>query len=489
MKRGKKLGILLAALVVLCGAAALATQLSKDSAQATEEEEAVTILEVDSSQVTQLSLEYTESLSFDYDGESWTYTEDEDFPLDESYLEGMMDALSALEATKTIEDVEDYDQYGLEEPTCTVTVEADSQVVLTIGDESSSGESLYVSIGDGNVYMVDVALLDSFAYGLYDLVDMESIPSMSDVVSLTVEAQGQSMELVYLEDSGLAYSDSYVWFLSTQDGYVTLDTELTETLLSTFTGLSWDSCVAYDAQNLSEYGLDDPVATVTVVYTLTTEVETNETDDDGNAITETVESEESFVLEIGDYADSGCYARIAGSSMVYLVDATVSDMALYTTSEDLLPDDILLMDWDNVTSVDVSLDGETYTFLKETVLVEDSDEDTDEDSDEDSESEETYETVWTVDGEEVDGASIWDALDALESTGSGSDLSTDRTVEISLIIYQDNESYPQVELTFYQYDSSNCLVSLNGEARLFVARSDIVSLTELVNEAVLDLEE
>ncbi|MCD8375810.1 MAG: DUF4340 domain-containing protein [Oscillospiraceae bacterium] len=482
MKRGKKLGVLLLALAVLCGAAVLISQLTKDSAQATEEDEAVTILEVDSSQVTQLSWTYTESLSFTYDGENWTYTEDEDFPLDESCLEDMLDALNGLAASKTIENVEDYEQYGLEDPACTVTVEGESQVVLKIGDESSSGESLYVSLGDGNVYMVDASLLDSFACGLYDLVDTESIPSMSNVVSLAIDAQGQSMEIVYLEDSGLAYSDSYVWFLSGEDGYTTLDTELTETLLETFTGLSWASCVDYDAQDLSPYGLDDPAATVTVTYTVTTEVETNETDDDGNAVTETVESEETFTLEIGDYADSSCYARIAGSGMVYLVDAAVSDMALYTTAEDLLPDDILLMDWDGVSSVDVTLDGETYTFLKETVLVEDEDS-------EDEETEETYETVWTVDGTEVDGASIWDALDALASTGSGSGLSTDRTVEISFTIYQDNENYPQVELTFYQYDSSSCLVSLNGEARLFVSRSDIVSLAELVNETVLDLED
>lgn len=464
MKRGKKLGILLLALVILCGAAFVAKQLNTDVADAGEEEDtSVTILSVDASQVTELSWEYTESLSFTYDGESWAYAGDDAFPLDESYLEAIMTALSDLSAAKAIENVEDFDQYGLADPACTVTVEADSQIVLTIGDESSAGDSLYVSIGDGNVYMVDVSLLDNFAYGLYDLVDTESIPTMSNVTSLTIDAETQSLELVYLENSGLAYSDSYTWFLKTGDDYTTLDTELTETLLSTFTGLSWVSCVDYNAQDLSLYGLDSPAATITIAYTTTEEA-----------------SEETFVLEIGSYSDSYCYARIAGSNMVYLVDAAISDNALYFTAAGLLPDEVLLMDWDGVTSVDVTLDGETYTFLKETSLVED------EDSEEET-AEETYETIWTIEGQEVDGASIWDALDALVSTGSDSSLSADRTAEISFTIHQASDSFPEVELTFYQYDSTSCLVSLNGEVRLFVSRSDIVSLIELVNETVLEL--
>ncbi len=80
--------------------------------------------------------------------------------------------------------------------------------------------------------------------------------------------------------------------------------------------------------------------------------------------------------------------------------------------------------------------------------------------------------------------SIWDAL---ESTGSGTGLSADRNEEIRFLIHQDNENFPEVELIFYQYDSSNCLVSLNGDLRLFVDRSAIVDLEEQINEMFLDL--
>lgn len=61
----------------------------------------------------------------------------------------------------------------------------------------------------------------------------------------------------------MAYSDSYVWFL----GDTVLDTELTESLLSAITSLSWAECANYNASDLAEYGLDDPTARVTVDYT------------------------------------------------------------------------------------------------------------------------------------------------------------------------------------------------------------------------------
>ncbi len=490
MARGKKLGILLIVLVVICVAAVVVVQLTKNSDVAVEEDTSAEVLTLDSSEVTELSWSYTEDLSFLYDGENWSYAGDSTFPLDESYLNTILTDLSDLTAVKTIEDVEDFAQYGLFDPVCVVTVDGTTPVTLNIGNESTDGSYLYVSIGDGNVYMVDVALLDDFSYGLYDLIAAESLPDMSDVTSLVIDADTQYLEIDQMVNSGLAYSDSYTWFAVSDDGYTTLDNDLAESMIQIFTNLTWNSCVDYNATDLSQYGLDNPCATVTISYIQSSTVDTGETDEDGNAVTEAVESNETFVLELGDYADNAGYARIAGSNMVYLVDATVNDTALYTTAADLLPDEVLVMNWDNVSSVDITIDGDTHTLVKDTALVETEDtdsEDEDADTEDTEETEATYETIWTVDGQTVDGASIWDALDALESTGSGTGLSADRNEELRFLIHQDNENFPEVELIFYQYDSSNCLVSLNGDLRLFVDRSAIVDLEEQINEMFLDL--
>ena len=54
------------------------------------------------------------------------------------------------------------------------------------------------------------------------------------------------------------------------------------------------------------------------------------------------------------------------------------------------------------------------------------------------------------------------------------------------MFHRDADTFKDVELTFYQYDSSSCLVGLNGETRLFVSRDSVASIVEDVNTLVLD---
>ena len=40
-------------------------------------------------------------------------------------------------------------------------------------------------------------------------------------------------------------------------------------------------------------------------------------------------------------------------------------------------------------------------------------------------------------------------------------------------------------MVFYRYNSTSCMVTLNGEPTVFVNRADVVSLVETVNDQVL----
>ncbi len=476
MKRGKKLGILFIVLVVACAAAFAATKLSAE--EEAEEDQAVSILTLDTDAVTALSWTYEgETLSFENTDGVWAYTEDEAFPLSTAYIDSMLEAISDITASKTIESPEELSQYGLEDPTLTVDVTEDGTTQLVVGDETSMGGERYLSIGDGNVYLVDSGIVDSFAYGLYDLVKKESIPSMDDISDVTVTAETRTLRIEHMQDSGIAYSDYYEWFLEDEDGaYLTLGTSETNSFVSQITDLSWIECVSYNAseEDLTGYGLDTPAVTVTVNYTETVTADTAETDEDGNVITEEREAPASFTLEIGGYADDGCYARIAGSRMVYLISSSVCDSLLYTGYEDLRPGDILELDWDAVTAVDIVLEGDMACRVEKDVT---------DVTDDDGET--TEETVWLYEGGEVSADNVWTVLDALTATGSGSGLAPERSEMVSFIFYQDRENWPEVELSFYEYDSSSCLVSLNGETRLFAARDDVLAVVEAVRTEIL----
>lgn len=318
MTRIKKLAVLFLALVIVAGCAVLTRKLNPED-DGTGAEETISVFSLNTEDVTKVSWTYAdETITLIDAGEGWMLEEDSQFPLDESYLNTMLTTLSDIQATKTIESPEDLTQYGLEEPTCSVTVTAESVSKIVIGDETGLGGQRYLSVGDGNVYLVDSSILDSFAYGLYDIIQMETIPSMSDVRSFVTETENGKLEIEYLENSGLAYSDHYTWFAKDGDDDITLDSELTYDLVDTITNLSWDSCVDYKAtaSKLQEYGLADPAATVTVNYTETIREDTGETDKEGNPVYENKEADRSFVLELGNCENGYCYARLAGSQMV-----------------------------------------------------------------------------------------------------------------------------------------------------------------------------
>ena len=159
----------------------------------------------------------------------------------------MLGELEDLTSSKTIEAPDDLAEYGLDETECSISVTAEAETTIDIGGETSLNGLRYGSIGDGNVYLVSSDLLTNFSCGLYDLVSKEAIPDMSDLVSFTVETASGTLDIEYLEDSGLAYTDRYTWFSLADREYTALDNELTEDLVSLVTGLSWGECVDYDA--------------------------------------------------------------------------------------------------------------------------------------------------------------------------------------------------------------------------------------------------
>ena len=318
------------------------------------------------------------------------------------------------------------------------------------------------TIGDGKVYLVDKNIIDSFGCALYDLVTKELLPDMSNIVSFTVESGDSHYELDYIENSGLAYSDGYVWFYKDGDDYLTLDTALTNAFTGKITGLAWGECVNYKANDddLKAYGLAEPTAVVKVDYIESSEVATNITDSDGNTIYDTQETEHTFRLEIGSYIDDKCYARIAGSQMVYLIDGTICDNLLHATYESLQPDEILDMDWGTVDSVDIDLPGDSVSFTKSAGA--------------------DGETVWLLDGEETELQPILDRLNEMLPSDSGSEKEPDMSMLLRFTFHRNTDKFKTVVLEFYDYDSGNCLVSLDGTARLLVSRSDLSALLESV---------
>lgn len=59
-----------------------------------------------------------------------------------------------------------------------------------------------------------------------------------------------------------------------------------------------------------------------------------------------------------------------------------------------------------------------------------------------------------------------------------------KLTDINFVFHRSTEGYKEVELIFYAYDSTDCLVSLNGEARLTVSRSSVENIINDISNLI-----
>ena len=464
MSKTKKLCVLLAVLAAVCAAAVIVSTTEKKQEQV--RSEGITALSVDADSVTALSWEYADnSFAFhkDEDG-TWIYDTDEAFPVDQSVIASLLDVFSDFRTDFTIDDVTDLSQYGLDDPTASIHLEtADGEYDVLVGDESQMDSQRYVSTGDGSVYLAAVDPLDSYNVLLAGLIQNDEVPYFENVTSLRFSGD-ISYAAAYEADSGKSYDEDDVYFTTLNGSTLALDTSRVSSYLYTLEYLDLTDFATYSADDayLDAYGLNDPELIVTVNYT--------ETDSEG------AETARTFTLTVSrdpeqreeepdeDDPDSiAAYARVGDSAIVYQITGSEYLELMACSKDDLRHQELLWAAFTDITQVDVTLDGEDYTFTVQT---------------------EDDEHVWYYGEEKL---SISDFQSAL--TGLTADTFTtkqpDGKEELRLTVHLDSESFPTVELVLYRYDGSYCLATVDGTPTAYVDRSSVMALVEAVNAIVL----
>ncbi len=465
MNRAKRLYVLLGVLVVVCAATFLVLHLEERQEQI--ENSGETVLEIDTNSVQTLSWEYEgEGLSFHKDG-VWLYDDDEAFPVEEEKITELLELFQSFSAAFVITDVEDFSQYGLTDPVCTIelTTENESYEIL-LGNYSTMDSQRYVSIGDGNVYLAEVDPLDYFDTELSDLIDQDEVPSFGQVTELAFTG-AENYSIFYEEDSSDTYCAEDVYFTQQDGKNLPLDTSKVEDYLDNIRYLTLTDYVTYNVTDaeLQAYGLDDPELTVTVDYTYENE--------DGDTVSDT------FVLYVsrdpeeqsaGEETDADqeeeitAYARVGESQIVYQISSGDYENLMAASYDDLRHSEVLTVDFADISQIDISLEGVDYTITTQ---------------------ETGDERTYYYQEEEIDISEIQDALEALEADSFTSEQPSEQE-EISLTVYLDNENYPQVQVRLYRYDGTDCLAVVDGEPVSLVLRSDVVELMEAIWKIVLN---
>ena len=169
MRKATKLYALLGVLLVVCAAAFAVSRYEEKKEQIKTSGDV--ILEIPTDSVTALSWT-NDSGTFSFTkGETWLYDEDNAFPVDGEKINDLLSQFASFTAAFAIDDVEDYAQYGLDEPVCTIHIAAgEESYTVELGGFSKMDEQRYLSIGDGKVYLVSHDPLDEFDTVLPDLI-------------------------------------------------------------------------------------------------------------------------------------------------------------------------------------------------------------------------------------------------------------------------------------------------------------------------------
>ena len=468
MKRRKTMITLLVVLAVACVATLIVRGVEEHKEQIQNTDEV--ILEVAAEDVESLSWTYDDtSLSFHKNDDVWQWDDDEEFPVDEEKIEDLLADFESFGAAFKIEEVEDMGQYGLDDPTCTINfATADEEYEVLLGDYSKMDSQRYVSVGDGNVYLVKSDPFSDFEIELEDTVLNDRTPSFGDVKKITFSGQ-ENYEIDYVEENDVTYCADDQYFTEQDGKTLALDSSNVKQYYNAIAQMNLNNYASYNVTDdeLAAWGLDDPELTVTIEYT--------EEDEDGN------ETDESFVLHIGENQEElaekekaeskdkeydgtvTAYARVGDSKLVYEITATEYDSLMAAAYDDLRHEEVFTADFDDVKELDITLDGEEYSITSE------------KDGDD---------RTYSYNDEEADITNLRTSITDL-SVKEFTDAELPDKQEISLQLHLDKENDPVISIEIYRYDSESCLVVVDGETLGLVNRSAVVDMIEDVNDIVL----
>lgn len=478
MKKSTKLVSAVVVLAVLGGVyVGLNTYVSKEEKTESSEEESKTeVFSVKTDDIK--SLEFIvdkKEVTFEKKDDSWVKKDDSwvkkdetAFPVNQTTLDSAASAIKKVEADRVLEDVEDLTEYGLDSPSNTVTVDtADGTTKLNIGDENTSTNQYYISKDDDDstVYVVAADTVSPFMNSLYDYAQGEDFPTIDSSTVKKVQVS-ENKDSYVLEEN----SDGATWDVS-GDGNSdkeSADTTAAGNVTSGLGNFAFDQFVNYNAEDLSQYGLDKPYATITVDYQ--EKVKNNSTDSTKSGENDSTASESDS--ESGASADTDSSSEDADSKtttvdkqlVIYVGDeagdgsryVTVDNKQIYTMSTDTLsavidktPSDLwsLIVNYLSVKN----LDQLQVTYGETTSTVNVSRETS---TDDDGNEKET--TTYQLDGKEIESTTFttfYNKLINMAGQKRLTDAYTPAADPEMTAVFTDSDKN-QTTVTFYTYDTN-----------------------------------
>lgn len=332
-KKSMNLITAVAVLVVLSGAYVgvktyVAKQEEKENAE--EEEEKTQVFSISSEDVQSIKFVIDKKeVTFEKNNDEWVKSDERDFPVDQDKLIEAIGSLNNVEADRVLDNVTDTTEYGLDDPTNTITItdKDGKETVLHVGMENASTSQYYVENGEdeSKIYVVADSVFQPFMKTLYDYAKAGTFPVIdsSTISNVTVDENDDSYTLTKDDNTGL-------WNIQDQDGSEKADSAKVSSLTSSIASIAYGSFVNYNCKDLSEYGLDKPYGTITINYQEKVE-EKSDSSEDGDASEENSTDEQDTTEDKKDISATDSTEDKDDASAV---DSTKEDTSATDSTEE-----------------------------------------------------------------------------------------------------------------------------------------------------------
>lgn len=347
MKKRKivKLLILLAILLVLM---ILYVLLKKENAENNEEsvETAVEIFGINDSDIKSLSFMIeSQEVMFEKTDQEWGLSEDKDFPVNEEQIKVLTDALMSITANRTLNNVDNLSEYGLDKPTDVIKVvdQNDKETSIVIGDTNQSTGDCYIYLNesDSTVYTVDGDLSTVFSGSLMNYAQGEEFPTLDADKIHKIEIHSQGKSFVMESDESVVSG----WKAADETGEI-VEADITKAseIKSMISGLSYTNYYSYHCLDYSEYGIDEPFGVIRVEY-------------------EDEESDKSMILSIGNEDGNGNrYTCVEGSKEIHAVSVDSIHQLFELNLDDVENLFVSNIELTSLEQLDVTYQGKTNQF-------------------------------------------------------------------------------------------------------------------------------
>jgi Ca2+/Na+ antiporter len=418
----------------------------------------------------------------------WKSQEDPERPINQNYVTNMINAIDEISATRMVtETPENLEDYGLAEPSAYLqATQTDGlTVTLQIGAEISGGDGYYALVNeDKKVYLVDTTYGSGLQYSDLDLTAVETAPTITaeNIQHIDIEKRDdEDFELLYDADNEIDNSGSGMlsWvILKPYEEGLAADSSKVSEIQPNYTSFNFITCVDYSGEDLSLYGLEEPMASINVGYyetrteTLDEPVVNPET---GEEETEkTYYEDKEFKVYIGNQDEDGnYYVRKDDSNAVYTMATDSVDKMLQVDAFSLISSFVCIPNIDKVDKISIEIEGTNYTMeMKRTTGMNDA-------------GEEETKTTYYYNGKEVEEDVFKDVyqimIAAQYDAAIKEDIVTDGEEPYMTINYHligDKEK--TLTASYLPYDDSFYIIKVADRTRFFADKRKIDDIAKAV---------